>query len=105
MTVEIRRAGSVHEFAAVETAAEHVDDTAHYLEGLFASGSSRPEWCFVAWRGKAQNATRRARRNGRRMARRAWPSWRAMASGRSATRCASMRCRRRRRVPRSTPAT
>ena len=50
MTVEIRRADSVRQFAAVETAPEHVDDTARYLDGLFASGSSRLEWCFVAWR-------------------------------------------------------
>lgn len=50
MTFEIRPADSVRQFAAVETAPEHVDDTARYLEGLFASGSSRPEWCFVAWR-------------------------------------------------------
>jgi RimJ/RimL family protein N-acetyltransferase len=50
MTFDIRQADSVRQFAAVETAPEHVDDTARYLEGLFASGSSRPEWCFVAWR-------------------------------------------------------
>jgi len=48
--VEIRRAGSIAEFAAVETAGEHVADTVRYLEGLFAAGSSRLDWCFVAWR-------------------------------------------------------
>lgn len=50
MSVEIRQADSVRQFAAVETAPEHVDDISSYLEGLFASGSSRPEWCFIAWR-------------------------------------------------------
>lgn len=50
MTFEIRRADSVRQFATVETAPEHVDDIVRYVEGLFASGSSRPEWCFIAWR-------------------------------------------------------
>jgi RimJ/RimL family protein N-acetyltransferase len=48
MTIDIRCARSVEEFASVETAPEHVADTAKYLQRLFDTGCSRLDWCFIA---------------------------------------------------------
>jgi ribosomal protein S18 acetylase RimI-like enzyme len=48
MTTYIRCASSIEAFAAVATSPEHVADTAQYVQRLFDTKCSRPEWCFVA---------------------------------------------------------
>jgi ribosomal protein S18 acetylase RimI-like enzyme len=48
MTIHIRCARSVDEFASIATSSEHISDTAHYLQRLFDTGYSRLAWCFVA---------------------------------------------------------
>ncbi len=48
MTITIRCAGSLEEFAAVETELEYIADTELYLRRLFDTGCSRLDWCFIA---------------------------------------------------------
>jgi RimJ/RimL family protein N-acetyltransferase len=48
MTIVIRCARSIEEFAVVETALEHISDTERYLRRLFETECSRLDWCFIA---------------------------------------------------------
>jgi ribosomal protein S18 acetylase RimI-like enzyme len=48
MTIAIRCARSIEEFAAVETAPEYIADTERYLQRLFETDCSRLDWCFIA---------------------------------------------------------
>jgi RimJ/RimL family protein N-acetyltransferase len=48
MKTSIRCASSIEAFAAVATSPEHIAYTAQYVQRLFDTKCSRPEWCFVA---------------------------------------------------------
>jgi RimJ/RimL family protein N-acetyltransferase len=50
MTIHIRCASSVDEFAAVATAAEHIAETTQYVHRLFENQCSRLSWCLIALR-------------------------------------------------------
>jgi predicted N-acetyltransferase YhbS len=42
------RAGELDLFVRVAGATDHHREVEHYLKSMFAAGSMRPEWCFVA---------------------------------------------------------
>ncbi len=48
MTIIIRVENNIEAFSSVATLPEHIADTVQYVQRLFDTKCSRPEWCFVA---------------------------------------------------------